>query len=266
MNIIPHNSGNVQVDIREKADQIQTVWNKNKILMSGLTKIQQEAYKLYDAGFNVIPQPLGKKGGYAWRNTQFTRLNRDNNAYGIRSLFAGECNIAVMCGRTSENLFVIDCESRGAFLYHMNKLCERKIPLWAAQTARGGHIYLQATAGEVQNIKSGILNETEIKGCNGYVMAPPSIHPSGAIYQWLVREGQTPPKINSKQVNWLQDTRGNLTQLEIIPNPKTERGAWSMTMISPASNLSNSTREFIKAGHYISQGTRNNRLFRAARS
>jgi predicted transcriptional regulator len=264
MDIIPHNQGIVQVGIRRNTDQIQTISAKNQILMSGLSQIQREAYQLYDAGFNVIPQPIGKKGGYAWRNAQFTRLNRDHENYGLRSLFAGQCNIAVMCGRTSNNLFVIDCESRGAFFYHINKIREKKIPLWAAKTARGGHIYLQATDGEVQNITAGILREAEIKGCNGYVLAPPSIHPSGAVYEWLIREGDKAPQIDSKKINWLQDKSGKQIKLEVQETAKTERGAWSMTLISPASNLSNKTRDYIKNGHSISEGTRNNRLFSAA--
>lgn len=264
MNIIPHNQRNVQVGIEENPDQNQTIWDTNQILMSGLTQIQKEAYFLYDAGFNVIPQPIGKKGGYAWRNAQFSRLNRDNETHGIKSLFAGQCNLAVMCGKTSGNLFVIDCESRGAFLYHAGKLRERNIPLWAVKTARGGHIYLQATDGEVQNINSGILHEAEVKGCNGYVMAPPSIHPTGAVYQWIIRESKKPPQVNSEQVDWLQNSSRKQIKLEVTPNPKTKRGAWSMTTISPASNLSNSTRDYIKSGHSIFEGTRNNRLFSAA--
>lgn len=264
MTIIPHNSINVQVGIPENTDQIQTILDTNQILMSGLTKIQREAYKLYDVGFNVIPQPIGKKGGYAWRNAQFTRLNRNDDNYGLRSLFAGQCNIAIMCGRTSGNLFVIDCESRGTFLYHINKLREKKIPLWAAKTARGGHIYLQATDGEVQNITSGILHEAEIKGCNGYVLAPPSIHPSGIKYEWIAQEGEKPPQVKSKQINWLQDKAGQHIKLEIQENPKTKRGAWTMSIISPASKLSNKTRDYIKNGHNIPRGTRNNRLFSAA--
>jgi predicted DNA-binding transcriptional regulator len=264
MYIIPHNRRNVQVEIEGNTDQIQTIWNTNQILMSGLSEIQREAYSLYDAGFNVIPQPTCKKGGYAWRNAQFSRLNRNDEAHGIRTLFAGQCNIAVMCGRTSGNLFVIDCESRGAFLYHTNKLRERNIPLWITKTARGGHIYLQATDGEVQNIKSGILHEAEIRGCNGYVLAPPSIHPTGAVYQWIVREGEKPPQVSSKQINWLQDEIGKNIELEVTPIPKTRRGTWSMRMVSPASKLSNSTRDYIRSGFSISEGTRNNRLFSAA--
>lgn len=264
MHIIPHNDGIVQVGIAENTDQIQTILDINQILMSGLSKIQREAYKLYDAGFNVIPQPIGKKGGYAWRNAQFTRLNRDDESSGLRTVFAGQCNIAIMCGRTSGNLFVIDCESRGAFLYHINKLRKRKIPIWAAKTARGGHIYLQAKDGEVQNIPSGTLHEAEIRGCNGYVLAPPSIHPSGKSYEWIIQEGKKPAQVNSKEINWLQDKSGKYIKLEVQENPKTERGSWSMSLFSPASNLSSKTRDYIKNGHRIPEGTRNNRLFSAA--
>lgn len=47
-------------------------------------------------------------------------------------------------------------------------------------TARGVHIYV--TCANAQNMK---LAGIDIKACGGYVLAPPSVHPSGVPYTWL---------------------------------------------------------------------------------
>ncbi|MDQ7034147.1 MAG: bifunctional DNA primase/polymerase [Anaerolineae bacterium] len=216
-------------------------------------------------GLNVAPQPHGKKGGYPWKRLQYGRLSRDNQQFGLDVLFAGQCNLAVMCGATSGNLFVIDCESLVALQHHMSQLHERQIPLWVVQTARGGHIYLRASNGEVHNVKSGIMSDAEIKGQRGYVLAPPSIHPTGATYTWLLREGKEIPVVHTRDINWLRDTSDQKIRLQTDnTTAQSTKGNWSYRVTSPCSNLSNATREYIESGHTITEGSRNNRLFKAA--
>ena len=264
MDIITHNAINVQVSIPKKTDEIQTFCNNHQILTFGLSQLQQEAYKLYDVGLNVFPQPIGQKGGLPWKRLQYSRLNRNDKNYGLRNLFAGDCNIAIMCGITSNNLFVIDCESNDSFLYHLQQMVDRNIPIWAAQTARGGHIYLYAENGEVHNIELGILADTEIKGRNGYVLAPPSIHPSGVAYQWVSQQGDAPPTVDVKTINWLKTRNGEKVPLTFDAPSTSKTGNWSKCVISPASNLAKETQDYIHSGGSISEGNRNNRLFKAA--
>jgi hypothetical protein len=262
--IIPHKKQKVQVSIPENTDENVISYGNNPFLRRNRVGIQAEIYALYDAGLNIFPQPHGSKGGYPWKRLQYSRLARDHHDYGLQTLFAGECNLAVMCGRTSGNLFVIDCESAESLAYHISQIRERRIPLWAVQTARGGHIYLRAADGEVQNIEPGVLPEAEIKGCNGYVLAPPSVHPSGVVYQWLAREGDEPPTVNSQKIDWLMDPKQKRIALQTTAVTAAKKGGWKQPVISPLSNLSRQTREFIQQGHSISQGERNNRLFKAA--
>ncbi|MGB7341870.1 MAG: bifunctional DNA primase/polymerase [Phototrophicaceae bacterium] len=229
-----------------------------------MSDLQRQAYDLYDLGLNVLPQPIGQKGGLPWKRLQYSRLNRDNPNYGLRNLFAGDSNLAIMCGSTSQNLFVIDCESNDSFHYHLQQLHNRKIPIWAVQTARGGHIYLRATNGEVHSIETGILVDAEIKGRNGYVLAPPSIHPSGAVYHWIVQQGDNIPAIDTKDIDWLRDKNGQMLKLEFDAPATGKTGNWSMAIVSPASNLSVATRDYLQNGNHLPQGARNNRLFKAA--
>ncbi len=225
-----------------------------------LTETQRYALALYDLGLNVFPQPLGKKGGWPWKQLCYTRLERDHAHYGIERLFYNRCNIAIMCGRTSGNLFIIDCESAFALDYHTSQARERGIALWVVKTARGGHIYLRAKEGEVKNIESGQISEAEIKGQNGYILTAPSVHPDGTIYEWLYRETESIPEIHIKQINWLQDKTGKSISLEATTNKEKMHRALNRRY----PDLSLSTQDYIQNGHLIAEGTRNNRLFSAA--
>lgn len=53
-----------------------------------------------------------------------------------------------------------------------------------ARTARGLHVWQAVMPPRVQ--RTTILGEKlDLKGVGGYVAAPPSVHPSGAVYEWL---------------------------------------------------------------------------------
>lgn len=266
MNIIPQNGGVAQVGIPSETDKMQTSPQTNNSLMNGipLSPLQEHAFDLYDHGLNVFPQPLGRKAGYPWRRLQYTRLPRDHAEFGLRQLFLGECNLAIMCGATSGNLFVIDCETEEALRHHARQMRQRNIPLWVVKTARGGHIYLRARDGEVHNVEPNIMRDAEIKGQRGYVLAPPSIHPSGAVYEWLVREGDQIPTVSSQEINWLRDQQGDSITLVVDPPPVRNRGKWTLNSKSPRSNLCYETQDYLDNGHRIPEGNRNNRLFKAA--
>jgi len=225
------------------------------------SEIQQNAFALFDIGLNPFPLPYGRKGGFPWKTLQYTRLSRDDEDYGLLMLFSGQCNIGIMCGRTSRNLFVLDCESPEVLCLHIYELRQRNIPLWVVKTARGGHIYLFSEDGEVDNIPSGILNDAEVRGKNGYVLAPPSKHPDGDIYQWLYQEGDEPPTISIQQIDWLKDQYGNKVYLSAH---KTKGINTVKSRKQPYSPLSRRTRNYIHNGHTTPESTRNNELFRAS--
>jgi hypothetical protein len=225
---------------------------------SSYTPAQLQARELYDLGFNVFPQPFGKKFGLPWKQLQYTRLDATDTRYGVEALHQGKCNIAIMCGRTSGNLLVIDCETQDALNHHIAEAKARSIPLWVVETARGGHIYLTCIEGEVANIDSNVLNDAEVRGCNGYVLAAGSVHPSGVIYQWLIREGEKPPHISANKIDWLVDKEGNKLTLKI---KQTKRAGRDFKPLSP---LSRATQDYLNSGDLIPEGNRNNRLFSAA--
>jgi hypothetical protein len=220
------------------------------------TPIQRHALDLYNLGFNVFPQPHGRKAGFPWRQLQYTRLHATHPIVGVEALFQGKCNIAVMCGRTSGNLFIIDCETQNALDYHVSQLRQRNIPLWIVETARGGHIYLQCSDGEVASIESGVLRDAEIRGSRGYVLAAGSIHPTGMIYRWQTRDGSTPPCVSARMIDWLTNSNGKPIKLRL-----TGGKGKSLPAYSP---LSRATQEYLANGDTIAEGSRNQRLFNAA--
>lgn len=162
------------------------------------------ATQLYGQGFNVFPQPFASKNGYPWAKLQYTRLHPDD----LRELFFYHCNIAVMMGRTSQNLFIIDCETAEEFDRQGAYLEARNIKAWAVRSGgerRGGHYWLRCADGEVANIKIGVISPTvEIRGTRIYCLVPPSVHPeTGERYIWESQESDFPPTVRLSQLDWL---------------------------------------------------------------
>lgn len=260
-NIITHKHPFIQPNFLEFPKETEILADSYTYQKNKFSEIHQAAFELHDIGLNPFPLPFGKKGGYPWKKLQFTRLDRNDEQYGLLTLFSGYCNIGVMCGRTSRNLFVIDCESPAALEHHIAHMQARHIPLWVSETQRGGHIYLLCADGEVSNISPAIMRDAEIKGTKGYVLAPPSMHPSKKAYTWLYKEGTEPPTVSVSQIDWLQDTYGNQLTLEAHQPKPIDKLKIHKKPISP---LSRRTRQYIEIGHTINEGSRNNELFSAA--
>jgi hypothetical protein len=105
-------------------------------------------------------------------------------------------NLAVITGW--QNLLVLDFDELGTFLKwslwvtRTGGLTRRAVELtYMVQTARGVHVYFRTRQPE-QNRK---LDGIDIKARGGYVLAPPSIHPSGAEYR--VRQNGVPMVIDA---------------------------------------------------------------------
>jgi hypothetical protein len=215
-----------------------------------VTPVEDTARKLYKIGLNVFPVPYAQKGGAPWKPLMFTRMHPKY----LSKVFDGRCNLAIMCGSTSGNLFVLDCETAAVFAEQGKQLKSRGIPVFAVRSGGGrggGHYYLRCIEGEVANMPRGVLKDLEIRGCRGYVLAPPSVHPdTGALYQWDVRETAEPPLVHLADIDWLRLTL----------DAKCGKSRWSQP--DEYSQLSFRTRSFLSSG--APEGERNNRLFAAA--
>lgn len=198
---------------------------------------------------NSFPQPIGQKSGIPWKKLQYTRLSRDL----LMEAFHGRCNVAVMVGATSRGLFVIDCETEPLFKWVITELKQRQIPIWAVKSARGGHIWLRCSTGTVKSVSSvefGI--KLEVRGHTGYVLAPPSVHPTGAIYDWYERQGDVIPTVTPEQIDFLP------LALELHKVTLKQPYARDYSPLWPT------TQDYLKTGHLLAEGQRHERFKNAA--
>lgn len=100
--------------------------------------------------------------------------------------YAG-CNWGLACGCDS-GVFVLDVDGdEGAA--SLRVLVEDHGREWietlSAKTARGLHYYFRYPADAViRNSASKLAPGLDVRGEGGYVLVPPSVHPSGVIYRW----------------------------------------------------------------------------------
>jgi Bifunctional DNA primase/polymerase, N-terminal/Primase C terminal 1 (PriCT-1) len=98
-----------------------------------------------------------------------------------------DLNVAIATGAASR-LFVIDVDGLDAEVGLRKLEAEHGAlsPTVEVITARGRHVYLQWPDCPVRNSASKIAPGIDVRGEGGYVLAPPSVHPSGRCYAWSV--------------------------------------------------------------------------------
>lgn len=96
-------------------------------------------------------------------------------------------NVAVATGAASR-IFVVDIDGADA----EGELQTLEVEHGAlpssveAITARGRHVYFQWPAQPIRNSTGKIAPGIDVRGEGGYVLTPPSVHPSGRLYAWSV--------------------------------------------------------------------------------
>lgn len=99
-----------------------------------------------------------------------------------------DANIAVLTGRAS-GLVVLDLDGKpeGDITSFLD---QHKLPsdTVVAQTGKGYHVFCKHPGGVIQNgVRIGRIDDipVDVRGDGGYVVAPPSLHASGARYEWV---------------------------------------------------------------------------------
>lgn len=167
---------------------------------------QQEVLKavlaFHDLGYCPLPVSLGSKSlGGEWKQYQTERPSREQ----VEKWFSDgkDHNIRIICGEVSGNLVVIDFDDKAKLEEFLSRYPQvTNTPI--AMTARGGHIYLRTE----KSTRSTKIDGIDIQGEGKYVIAPPSIHPSGIQYKWLNPEIREPLVIK------------DLTEVGIVPRQK----------------------------------------------
>ncbi len=207
---------------------------------------------------SVIPIPHeSKKPDYRWSRLRWVKLHPlMDDAKGQRTLQGlydlGGGGLAVLCGHPSENLFVIDCDTLDSLNECRRQLWARGFDAPCVYSSRGGHIYLRAREGAVKTVAAGVMQDVEIRGDGAIAVLPPTKHASGITYTWST--GQPPrriPTVSIDDMNFLIGKDGKPIKLAVAT--KSER------------RLHDDTRAYLATGQRLVEGTRNERLFMAAR-
>jgi Protein of unknown function (DUF3631)/Bifunctional DNA primase/polymerase, N-terminal/Primase C terminal 1 (PriCT-1) len=96
------------------------------------------------------------------------------------------CNWGLATGSRS-GVFVVDVDGEEGAA-KIRGISERHGYDWtetlSVKTARGAHLYVKYPQQEIRNSVSKLGQGLDVRGEGGYVLVPPSVHPSGAIYRW----------------------------------------------------------------------------------
>lgn len=125
-----------------------------------------------------------------------------------------DANIAIRTGAES-GLVVVDIDKKAGGLESYEAMKDKFPATPTVRTGGGGlHLYYRHTGGEVKNSASKIAPGIDIRGDNGYVVAPPSTHDNGNEYVWETLVSETPladfPDILPKEQKF--DAKGLFTE------------------------------------------------------
>lgn len=150
-----------------------------------MDKTMLDAARAYvSRGFSVIPlRPKDKKPVIQWTEYQ---SRRPEDAELVKWFGNGsKNNIGIVTGDIS-GIAIVDLDSVKAVEFWKTQKFSLT-PL--VKTGKGYHLYYCYREGVRNFQKRDDLPDIDLRGDGGFVVAPPSIHPSGAQYLWVTGKG-----------------------------------------------------------------------------
>jgi hypothetical protein len=181
--------------------------------------IRTDALRLAELGFEVFPckakdKTPATKNGFK---------NATSDPAEIERLFKGRKNLAIATGLRS-GVWVLDLDgSEGIEAFAEIEREFGTLPeTVTAKTGGGGlHHFYTCDGAEIQNRSRLAGKPIDVRGDGGYVIAPPSIHPSGQAYEWQVSPYDRKPAVSPE---WLLSfVREGLPSLIRTSKSKKER-------------------------------------------
>lgn len=155
----------------------------------------------HDIGFSTIPlRAKDKKPFMAWLKYQETRATPEEINLWTKKYKNN--NVAILTGMIS-GIIVLDIDGEEGWQYLKEHGYSLPVTPRAQSSPGKAHIYFQHPGGSVRT-KVNTTLKIDVKGDGGYVVAPPSIHPSGSQYIWI--EGFSPKDVPlAPAPQWLLD-------------------------------------------------------------
>ena len=156
------------------------------------TKILKYALQYARHGWLVLPlAPKGKAPFGKLAPNGVKNASKDENT--IKSWFGdGICNIGIATGGGSQ-IWVLDIDGPvGCLVWWDWEAKNGHVFTTAQRTGRpdgGRQLFFKYPKNHIIKSCAGIMSGIDVRGDHGYVVAPPSIHPSGRRYVW---EGKAP--------------------------------------------------------------------------
>lgn len=138
----------------------------------------------YEAkGFSVIPLKPKDKIPLVPQWVQYQSERADREQIGKWWRQWPNANIGLITGAIS-GYVAVDIDSDAARAEFKSMCAEHDLDhVGVVSTGKGWHLYFARPPTKMSN-KAGIRPGIDFRGDGGYVVAPPSVHPSGRIYEW----------------------------------------------------------------------------------
>lgn len=211
--------------------------------------ILEAALAYVQRGWSVIPiGPGTKKAAGKWRKYQKRRpsMTELESWFGNGSMF----ELAVVLGEVSGGLVCRDFDDMAAYENWAAKFPDLAKTLPTVATARGRHVYFRAELLRSQKLSAG-----EYRANGNYVLLPPSRHPAGTVYTWLI----PPPE---GEIPLVDPVESGLLPQARHAGPTLPKQADTAPAKPGLPRLTQRTHRFLKIGAH--EGHRNSELFLAA--
>lgn len=158
------------------------------VAAAALPSGEQAALDYLRRGWSVVPvRAREKRPLIAWQAYQQAPPTEEE----VRGWFGRwpQANLAIVTGAVS-GLVVLDVDPKHGGDASLSRL-EREhgpLPVTVEAVSGGGgrHLYFAHPGGQVHN-KVGLAPGIDLRADGGLIVAPPSVHPSGARYAWRAR-------------------------------------------------------------------------------
>ena len=145
-----------------------------------LNPLFERAVKYFYLGLNIVPlREKGKVSIVPWKKYQIEKIEiRDVDRWWSQWPNA---NIGIVTGSISR-LLVLDIDGEEG--RQSLKIASNDAPINTpvARSSRGKHYYFRAN--RIFRTCTGILPGVDVRCEGGLIVAPPSVHPSGRVYEW----------------------------------------------------------------------------------